>query len=169
MKRTQQLACLGAAILCALASTAQAEPPVFDWVTDSNGCKVANPKPQLIESIIWSGRCANGFAEGPGTVRWFSAGKKNGVSSGTFKGGKLTGKGYVTLPYPVEPGSNFSKREAVRSWPSGSRLDGEFLDNRLVGDGILTQPDGRRFIVNQVDVMLMRKAAVAAAVAPSRP
>lgn len=161
MNANSRLACLGAVFLCAFAATAQAESSYPDWVADSSGCKVANPQPQPVESIIWSGRCKNGFADGAGTVRWFSEGKNNGVTSGTFKEGKLMGKGFVTLPYAVFTRKNLSKGDVLRAWPPGSRLDGQFLENRLIGDGILTQPNGQKEVVNQVEGRLVRKGAVA--------
>lgn len=126
---------------------------------------MANPQPQPIESISWSGRCKDGFADGAGIVRWFSGGKSNGITSGTFKQGKLIGKGYVTLPQAVYTRLNSSTRggELRRAWPPGSRLDGEFLENQLVGDGVITKPNGQKEVVIQIDGKLVRKKAVAAA------
>src|SRR5450759_4407369 len=137
MNANSRFAFLGVAFLCSFAPTAHAESSSTGWVADSQGCKVANPQPQPIESISWSGRCKDGFADGAGIVRWFSGGKSNGITSGTFKQGKLIGKGYVTLPQAVYTRLNSSTRggELRRAWPPGSRLDGEFLENQLVGDG----------------------------------
>jgi hypothetical protein len=124
---------------------------------------VANPQPQPIETITWSGHCKDGFADGAGTVAWFSEGKINGITSGTFKEGKLIGKGYVTLPHAVYTGVNVGKRnvDVRRTWPFGSRLDGEFLENQLIGDGIITTPNGQKVVVIQIDGKLVRKRAVA--------
>ena len=95
----------------------------------------------------------------------------NGVTAGTFREGKLTGKGYLTLPQAVYPRANFGKRtfDVPRTWPAGSRLNGEFLENRLIGDGILTQPNGQQVFVNEIDGKLFRKrAAVDAAPASAK-
>ena len=47
------------------------------WVADAkSGCQVWNPNPQLEETVAWSGSCANGRAEGHGTVRWVE-GRRN--------------------------------------------------------------------------------------------
>jgi hypothetical protein len=143
MNANSRLACLAAALLCAFAPSIHAEASRTDWTADSLGCKVANPQPQPFETITWSGHCKDGFVDGAGTVAWFSEGKINGITSGTFKEGKLIGKGYVTLPHAVYAGVNVGKRnvEVRRTWPFGSRLDGEFLDNQLIGDGIITTPN----------------------------
>ena len=169
MHANARLACLGAVFLCSFSPSAHAEPPRADWVADSHGCKVANPQPQPIETITWSGHCKDGFADGAGTVAWFSEGKVNGITSGTFKEGKLTGKGYVTLPHAVYPGVNAGKRnvDVRRTWPFGSRLEGEFHENQLIGDGIITTPNGQKVVVIQIDGKLVRKRA--AAHAPTTP
>ena len=163
MNANSRLACLGAAFLCSFTPCAHAEPPRTDWAADSLGCKVANPQPQPIETITWSGHCKDGFVDGAGTVAWFSEGKINGITSGTFKEGKLIGKGYVTLPHAVYTGVNVGKRnvDVRRTWPFGSRLDGEFLENQLIGDGIITTPNGQKVVVIQIDGKLVRKRAVA--------
>ncbi len=165
MNANSRLACLSAAFLCSFFPIAHAESSYADWVADSHGCKVANPQPQPIESISWSGRCKDGFADGAGTVRWFSEGKSNGITSGTFKQGKLVGKGYVTLPHAVYTRTNLSMRDldVRRAWPPGSRLDGEFLENHLIGDGTVTKPNGQKVVVYQFDGKLVRKKAVTAA------
>ena len=163
MNANLRWACLGAALLCASSPSAHAEPPRTDWLADSLGCKVANPQPQPFEAITWSGHCKDGFVDGTGTVAWFSEGKVNGITSGTFKEGKLSGKGYVILPHAVHTRVNVRKRsvDVRRTWPFGSRLDGNFLENQLIGDGIITTPNGQKVIVIQVDGKLVRKRAVA--------
>jgi len=162
MNSRSTLLCLVATFLCSLSQIVQAESQDTDWVEDSNGCKVANPHPHPIETIKWSGRCKDGYIEGAGTVQWYSEGKVNCVSSGTFKGGKLSGKGYVTMPYADYKRVNVGKRDFNfhRIWPSGSRLDGVFVEDQLVGDGIMTKPNGQKVVVNQIDGRLVRKAEV---------
>ena len=159
MNAGSRLACLLAGVLCIYVSAAHAEPTSAHWVADSHGCKVANPQPQPIESISWSGRCKDGYADGPGTVSWFSEGKSNGITSGTFKEGKLTGKGYVTLPHAIYKRTSSSKGdvELPRAWPFGSRLDGEFHENQLIGDGTITKPNGEKIVVIQIGGKLVRK------------
>ena len=156
---------LAVAFVCCFSAAAYAGPPPEQWAEDAYGCKVANPHPQPIESITWSGHCKDGFTDGAGTVRWFSEGRANGVSSGTFRQGKLTGQGYVTMPYADYKRSNVGKRDFNfrRVWAPGSRLDGEFLEGQLIGDGIMTKPNGQKVVVNEINGILMRKAIVAGA------
>jgi len=153
-----------ALFICSTTSAARGESPPEGWIADALGCRVVNPQPQAVESITWSGSCRNGYAEGDGTVRWFSAGRSNGMTSGMFKAGKLVGKGTITLPQAVYRADAGASRnvELRRGWPSGSRLDGEFLDNRLMGDGTMTLPGGQKVVVVQIDGKLIRKSAVAA-------
>lgn len=156
---TSQSGGLAAAVFCCLVSTVHAVHPFPDWVEDSSGCKVANPHPQPIETIKWSGRCKFGYVDGPGVVHWFSDGKPNGMTSGSFKEGKLTGKGSVTFPHAVYARTQRSKGDfkLPRGWPFGSRLDGVFSDNRLIGDGMVTEPTGKKTVVIQIDGKLVRK------------
>ena len=163
MNANSRLLGLGGSLLCLFASAAVAESS--DWIEDAHGCKVANTQPQPIETITWSGHCKDGFTDGAGTVRWFSEGKFNGVTSGTFREGKLNGKGYVTIPHaPYERVVAGARNPNFRHvWPSGSRLDGEFVDNQLIGDGVLTKPNGQKVVVNQVSGILVRKSAEAPA------
>jgi hypothetical protein len=150
------LAWLTASLLCALVPPAHGQPAAAGWVADAHGCKVANPQPQPVESIHWSGQCKEGFADGTGMVTWYSQGQSNGVTAGTFRNGKLTGRGYVTLPRPIYTGMDGD--EMARSWPPGSRLDGEFADNHLLGDGAVTLANGHKVVVNEVKGRLVRKS-----------
>ena len=45
------------------------------WIADSHGCKVANTFPRPGETITWSGKCKEGFADGDGVLQWFLDGK----------------------------------------------------------------------------------------------
>ncbi len=59
------------------------------WIADKNGCKVANPFPQVGESVTWSGQCANGTADGTGLLEWYI----NGKASRSLRGHAETGLG----------------------------------------------------------------------------
>jgi hypothetical protein len=161
MGRELRLASMLAALLLACGQAAGAAPASTDWIADARGCKLANPRPQAIESVKWSGACKDGYAEGPGMVRWASSGRSNGTTSGSFRRGKLFGRGYVVLPHRIHASVDPSIRQAaVRpAWPSGSRLEGEFADNELVGEGIITMANGRKVVVTQIRGRLVRKHA----------
>lgn len=90
-----------------------------EWVADTkSGCQVWNPNPQLDKSVAWSGSCANGRAEGKGTVRWSKNGITNETDEGVWHAGRQVNNG-------------------TQSWSSG-RYEGEFADGEPNGHGVLT-------------------------------
>ncbi|MDR2876169.1 MAG: hypothetical protein LBV44_09645 [Methylobacillus sp.] len=102
------------------------------WLKDKNGCAVFNPDPQPSESIVWSGKCKDGYAEGAGTLTWTVGGELDSTSTGTWKRGKMVGKGSIV-------------------YGNGERYDGGFLNDYWHGTGIYTMPDGRRYEGNFVE------------------
>ena len=89
------------------------------WLADvKSGCQVWDPNPQLDETVIWSGACAKGRAEGSGTAQWFKAGVRIETDEGEWRDGRQTGKG-------------------IQTWPTG-RYDGELSDGEPNGRGVLT-------------------------------
>jgi hypothetical protein len=89
------------------------------WVSDGNsGCQVWNPNPQLDETVVWSGSCVNGRAEGPGTVRWSHSGTPGELDEGEWRGGRQVNRG-------------------TQSWSAG-RYEGELSESEPNGRGVLT-------------------------------
>jgi hypothetical protein len=89
------------------------------WVTDAkSGCQVWNPNPQLEETVAWSGSCANGRAEGHGTVHWLKDERPNETDEGEWRDGRQVGTG-------------------TQTWSSG-RYEGELSDGEPNGRGVLT-------------------------------
>jgi hypothetical protein len=101
-------------------------PPDFSgndphWIQDRvSQCWAANPHPQENESIVWSGACESGLVSGPGTLTWIRSGRITGRDEGTFKDGRLTGRGTITS------------------------VDGTAYEGNFPGNGVLTLPDGRK-------------------------
>jgi hypothetical protein len=90
-----------------------------EWIADAkSGCQVWDPNPQLEETVTWSGACANGHADGFGTVQWFKGGVRIETNEGQWRDGRQSGKG-------------------AQIWPSG-RFDGEIADGLPNGAGVLT-------------------------------
>jgi hypothetical protein len=89
-----------------------------DWLADKSDCRVWNPNPQLEESVIWSGSCVNGRAEGQGTVRWLKGDLPIETDEGEWHDGRQARKG-------------------AQTWPGG-RYDGELADGEPNGRGVLT-------------------------------
>ena len=91
------------------------------WIQDlGSQCWAANPNPQGNETISWSGACENGLLSGPGVLTWRQDGRITARDEGTFKDGRLTGKGRISMA-------------------DGTTYEGDFP-----GLGVLTLPDGRK-------------------------
>ena len=91
------------------------------WIEDTvRQCWAANPHPEGNESISWSGACEGGVITGPGTLTWSQNGRISGRDEGTFRDGRLTGKGRI------------------------STVDGASYEGEFPGPGVLTLPDGSR-------------------------
>ena len=85
-----------------------AAPPARagEWVADKSGCHVWDPNPQLDEWVTWSGSCANGHAQGSGTVQWLKGCMPIETDEGEWHDGRQVKKG-------------------TQSWSSG-RYEGSF-------------------------------------------
>ncbi|AMO98307.1 MORN repeat family protein [Collimonas arenae] len=128
------------------AVTAAAAEAPRHWTADtSNGCKIWSPEPIANEiSARWSGRCENGLAQGPGTVRWLSNNKQVAELTGTMEQGKV--RGHTTGV--EEPGNRFDgmfidslpEGEGKASYADGSTYAGEWHRGRQLGYGIMTFP-----------------------------
>lgn len=93
------------------------------WITDANGCKVWDSVPSPHESVTWSGACKDGYAEGKGKLTWFLNGHPHSTYEGEMSGGHYNGSG-------------------TQIWPTGSRYDGNWTDDRANGHGIYRAVDG---------------------------
>lgn len=111
------------ALLLLAAGQAQAEA---GWITDSNGCKHANPAPKRRESVSWTGPCVDGFAEGQGVQQWFTNGQAGSTFTGTLKRGSHSGKGLF-------------------KGADGSSYDGDHVDGSRTGRGVLLAGNGYRY------------------------
>jgi hypothetical protein len=90
-----------------------------EWLTDAkSGCQVWDPNPQLEESVVWWGPCANGHADGRGTVKWQKGNDAIETDQGEWRDGRQSGRG-------------------VQNWPVG-RYEGDLADGLPNGNGVLT-------------------------------
>ncbi|OQA33914.1 MAG: MORN repeat protein [Betaproteobacteria bacterium ADurb.Bin341] len=143
MKRTSFIAAL-----VLLVGTAQAQ--TGGWIVDQNGCKAWNPKPRPGDSITWSGKCAKGFAEGQGTLKWFKDGRPDGGEyTGAMRSGKQHGKGtYLTGDgWRYEGDYRDGKWHGKGAFVSvdGSGYKGIFVDGKMHGKGTLFYKNGDRY------------------------
>ncbi len=98
------------------------------WAVDPDSqCAVFNATLKPDETVHWSGACKDGRAEGPGTATF--SGPPGVIESftGEFAGG-MAADGAVTV-----------------SWGQGWRYDGEMLNGRFDGEGILVNDKGDQF------------------------
>lgn len=109
----------GPAVLAAASLLAASGAHAGEWITDADtGCQVWDPNPQLDETVSWSGRCSNGFADGSGKVQWLKDNKPIETDEGQWRDGRQIGRG-------------------VQNWPIG-RYEGELADGLPNGKGVLT-------------------------------
>jgi hypothetical protein len=54
-------------------SYSQADQPgsTENWIADEHGCKAYDSHPVPDEAIKWSGKCKDGFLQGPGRLQWY--------------------------------------------------------------------------------------------------
>jgi hypothetical protein len=117
---------ISAIFVVVLASTAYAQETTSRWAADPSGCQFWDPSPLPNETLRWSGRCVGGFAEGHGTLSWYSRGALAETDVADFVHGKLNGHG-------------------VLRFSSGQSFDGQFRDQRPNGFGTLRANDGEIF------------------------
>ncbi len=110
---------IGAGALAAGLLVAASGAHAGAWLADAkSGCQVWDPNPQLAESVVWSGACANGHAEGSGTVKWLKGTATIETDQGEWRDGRQAGKG-------------------VQAWSTG-RYDGDLANGEPNGRGVLT-------------------------------
>jgi hypothetical protein len=96
------------------------------WVADlKTGCKIWDDAPDPEESMTWSGECADGMAEGKGTLQFFIGDKPAASYEGDMRGGRADGHG-------------------INIEPDGARYEGQWRNNAADGFGTYTR-DGKRF------------------------
>jgi hypothetical protein len=113
-----------AAALLLLSTAARATDGV--WLAAPSGCKVLVDidKGEAADvTVSWAGPCRDGYANGTGTVQLAYQGRPAGWYSGPVVAGKYEGKG-------------------IRSYPSGSRYEGDFRDSKRSGQGLFKSAKG---------------------------
>lgn len=110
---------------CFLAAGAvHAQEAGSKWIADAHGCLMWDPTPLPSETIRWSGGCVGGYAEGRGTLTWYSRGALYETDVAEFAHGKLNGHGDLRFA-------------------AGGEFDGEFRDQKPNGPGTYHTMDGR--------------------------
>ena len=127
MNKNVHLALLALSLVGLPAFAGAQAPPKPGWATDAKtGCKAWNDSPKPGEQMTWSGGCVNGLAEGNGTLQWTVGGKMTSRYVGSYRAGKMNGRG-------------------VYSWASGNRYEGEFANDNFNGHGVMVWANGDRY------------------------
>ncbi len=141
------------ALIALMTRAADAENPVPAWTADSRtGCRVWNVSPQANETIVWSGACRDGLAQGRGVVEWYQNGRFEERCECELQDGRLSGRG--TYIFANGDGLDGDLNEhgmghGLFAWASGpwkgDRYDGDFLAGKRTGHGIYTFANGNRY------------------------
>jgi hypothetical protein len=119
------------------------------YLPDANGCKVYDPSPQPNETVTWSGRCLDGYAEGSGVVQWLPGGKPGTRMEVTLVRGRPEGKGSTVSPSGARFEGTFHEGErsgnGIWTGPNGDRYEGAWLHDLHSGTGVLTRANGDRY------------------------
>lgn len=119
------------------------------WIADANGCKMWDVSPKPNESVSWSGACANGYAEGPGTQEWTVDGVKAYVFEGKLFAGKLNGQGKTTNAKGGSYEGNFvdglPQGKGITIFADGARYEGDFALGKPTGKGVYTWGNGTSY------------------------
>ena len=119
-----------------------------EWISDGNGCKVANVFPQEGESIQWTGACEQGFASGQGTLTWKINGETTDVYEGPLVKGWAEGEGKLTRKTGVYTGewkNSLQNGKGRYQHEDGTWYQGGWKDGKPHGHGQMLTPEGKIF------------------------
>lgn len=130
----------------AAALPAAAQDERTPTIQDKNGCKIYNPMPQGEETVTWSGKCRDGFADGEGVLEWYIGGLMEERYEGTLSRGWAEGVGTFTSRQGVRYQGQWKKSmqdgKGVSKSPDGSMYEGEWRAGKPHGRGTYRSPDG---------------------------
>lgn len=96
-----------------------------NWLTDAkSGCKVQALYSGEGVTVLWSGPCEGGIADGKGTLTWLLNGEPGVVDTGNFLDGALEGKG--------------ARNHILGKWI----YNGQFHGGKTEGKGRIVQENG---------------------------
>lgn len=126
-------------------ATAADEPAL----TGPDHCKIVDAHPADQRRATWSGPCKDGFADGNGTLVWYSKEQETVRYEGDVRAGRLHGQIYSIDRYGSQYEGSYvrGKREGKGIWVAqdGTRYDGEFSASRFHGAGTIAYADGGRY------------------------
>ena len=134
MSTMNRSACVALGLLIHLSCNAQSGD-MFNqnWINDTNGCRVFNSYPHQGETVVWTGACVNGYAEGIGKLTWYENGKLSETNEGSFRNGKIDGVATIDSAvdhYEGEFRGGVRNGHGVSISADGERYDGEWKDGK---------------------------------------
>jgi hypothetical protein len=133
------VACLGCS-----AAYGQAVPTGGLVSDPGGGCKVWDPHPVADETVSWSGDCADGLAQGAGSLQWLRGGKPFEKDDGEWNKGRQSGRGtqdWNTGSYQGELLNGEPHGHGIMTLQS-ARYEGEFRNGKPNGEGTVTNLEG---------------------------
>jgi hypothetical protein len=167
-----------------LATNVQAEAPApIVYVDKASGCKINAFYPDADLDLHWSGRCVNGFADGPGVAEWQRGGAFYARFEGEMRAGFAEGRGLREFPdrrqeAEFRHGRMNGRCVAVTKaglrveaqcvddlfnghgkafFADGGVYDGDFVDSHLTGKGVWVFANGSRLEGDFLDAKLNGK------------
>jgi hypothetical protein len=135
-------------LLALLACPSYGDTPQSGWTIDTKaGCRVWNPRQMPNESVTWSGKCENGYAQGKGIEQWYSNGKPGNRIEGDFHDGTIHNGNVIYPNGDRYDGDLNGGRNGYGAYTSmkGVRYEGEWRDDKRNGRGVLTWLNGDRY------------------------
>lgn len=130
-------------VLCA-GSSAQELAGTGEFLADvRTGCKIWYPKQESRLIVSWNGACENGLAYGPGLAMVLRSGEPFSTLKGTFREGKLNGRGSMDA-YTGDWRDGLREGRGTQNWCTfkGCRkYVGAWKDDRPNGEGTYTEPE----------------------------
>lgn len=139
-----------ATLLCVVSPAPSSAADEAGWIKDKKGCRIANPNPKPGESVDWSGKCQQGYADGEGVVQFFEGSKAGARYEGELKKGVMAGHGKLEMAdgsvydgdwVDGKPDGFGRYRDAA-----GDSYVGGWTAGLQDGPGTLTPKDGKRII-----------------------
>jgi hypothetical protein len=142
-------------LLGVASASASAAGDDINWIADSHGCKVANTFPRPGETITWTGKCKDGYADGDGVLQWFLNGQLDDRFEGHLAMGWAEGRGALAKTdggkYIGDWKHSMQEGSGRYEAPDGSWYQGEWKNGMPNGQGEYRQADGRSFVGEWVD------------------
>ena len=128
------------------------------WMELANqpGCYVWNPNLQPDASATWTGECAEGMAQGTGTLKWvWDGGKESQEGTGPLEAGKAHGRwvfryaGKFVAEGPFEAGRMHGRW--VFRFSDGSVEEGPYVEDKRHGHWVWRLTDGTVVETNYIE------------------